>query len=99
MQYSKINQLREGQKNVFIKEADVVETSEIIKANIKGKEVEIVDGIIKDEMGQIKISAFGFASKFLREAKKIKVENCYCKGYNGELQISTGFFGRIVKIV
>lgn len=95
---SKIKDMKPGQKNVFINNCEIVETKEIVKSTIGGKEVEICDGKIKDDTGEINISAFGFAAKFLKDSKKINVENCYCKEYNGSLQISTGFYGRIIKI-
>ena len=90
-----------GQKNVWIQNCDVVKTNEIIEREINGKKVNICDGVIRDSSGEIKISAFGFASRFLATAKKVEIQNCFCKLYNGEdkkegeLQISTGYFGRL----
>ena len=102
--YSKISELKPLQKNVFIASAEIIQCSELKEINIKGSPVKVVDAIVKDETGQIRISAFGFVSQFLHMGARIKIENCFCKLYNGEdkkdgeLQISTGYFGRIVKL-
>lgn len=95
MQFTKIKNLVAGQKNVFIKDCGVLETGGIeIYERMEGQP-KVCNGIIKDDTGQIKISAWGHLAPILNESKIVDVENCFCKEYNGELNLSTGKFGRL----
>lgn len=97
---NKLNELTANQKNVFCNKVYVVETSEIIEKDIKGEKVKICTGKIIDETisEPIQITSWGHACQFLFGSKIINIENCYAKGYEGKIEISTGKFGRIIKI-
>lgn len=103
MEKTKIKLLKEGEKNVFIDNLEVIETKGIENWTIGGKPIEVVNATIKDNTGEIKISAWegvlGY-HKLLATAKRIDVENCFCKRissgqFAGELQLTLGKFGRI----
>ena len=101
---TKIKLLEEGEKNVFIDNCEVVETKGVEEWTIQGKPTKVCNATIKDDTGEIKITAWeGDYHKLLAEAKRINVENCYCKKissgqFKGELQITLGKFGRIKKL-
>ena len=106
---SKISELKENQKNVYLKNVEVVETKGVENWTIKGKPIEVVNAVIEDEAGdKIKITAwegnqknnYAVFHKLLAGAKRIDVENCFCKrigsgNFKGELQITLGDFGRV----
>ncbi len=104
-QDSKIKDLVEGQKNVYVKNCEIVETKGVENWRIQGKPIEVCNATIRDDTGEIKITAWeGAYHKLLAEAKKINVENCFCKKissgqFEGELQITLGKFGRIVETI
>ena len=104
MDKTKIKLLKEGEKNVFIDDCEVIETAGVENWVVNGKPIKVVNATISDSTGQIKITAWeGQYHKILAEAKRINVENAYCKkissgNFVGELQISLGKFGRIKKL-
>lgn len=97
---NKISELQPNQKNVFLNNCSIVETSEIDEKDINGEKVKICTGKIIDESIKepILITAWGHATQFLFGAKIINLENCYAKLYENQITISTGKFGRIIKI-
>jgi len=102
-QDSKISELKPFQKNVYIKNVEIIEAGEVEEYDMKGKPTKICNGKLRDDTGEISFSAWNETNaKTLSEAKKegkrIDILNCYCKEYEGKLQLSTGFFGKIKKL-
>jgi len=103
---NRLNELQPNQKNVFVNNVTVVETSEIIEKEIKGEKVMICTGKIIDESitEPLLITAWGHATQFLFGSKAISLENCFAKLYENKeegisrIEISTGKYGIIVKI-
>ena len=108
MDKTKIKLLKEGEKNVFIDNCEVIETKGIEEWTIRGEKINVCNATIKDNSGTIKITAwegnqknnYAVFHKLLAGAKRIDVENCFCKkigtgNFKGELQITLGDFGRI----
>lgn len=103
-QDSKIKDLVAGQQNVYVKNCEVVETKGVEEYVMQGKPTKVCNATIKDDTGEIKITAWeGEFHNLLAEAKKIDVLNCFCKKigggqYEGQLQLTLGKFGRIKKL-
>ena len=99
-QNSKIKDLVAGQKKIYLKNCEVIEASEVREQNMKNwqtKEMELVpvcDGKLKDETGEISFSAWDGNANKLSKAKRIDVDDAYCKSYDG-LKLTTGRFGNI----
>ncbi len=100
-QINRLSELHANQKNVFCNKIYVVETSEVIEKDINGEKVKMCTGKIIDESIKepILITAWGHATQFLFGAKIINLENCFAKLYENKITISTGKFGRIIKIL
>lgn len=98
---SKLKDIKPSQKNIFITEVQVVESGPIEEYTMQGQKVKVCNGkVIDDSIGEpISITAWGFAAQFLSGAKKVCLENVYAKEYQGKIQISTGKFGRIKRII
>ena len=96
----KIKDITIGLKGINILHCQVLnpEFKEVIR---DGNKLKVCNAILKDETGEIKISAYDFAAEFLANSEIINVKNCMCKTYGGDdkqedmRQISTGYFGKI----
>jgi len=51
--------------------------------------------VVKDESGEVKLTLWNEQVDQVNEGDKITVENGWAKEYRGELQVSTGKFGKI----
>lgn len=60
-----------------------------------GKEGKVQNVSIKDESGQAKLTLWNEQAETIKEGDKIKITNGYVKEYQGELQISSGKFGKL----
>jgi len=93
----KIKEIKEGTRNIYLSNVEVVEST-ISEVDTRKGKMNVANGIIKDETGEIKIKAWDRGAEALNTAKRIDVKNCFCKSYDGELEIGTGFYGRVIKL-
>ena len=49
----------------------------------------------KDKTGEVKITLWNDQIDLVKKGNKIKIENGWVKEYRGELQVSTGKFGKL----
>lgn len=54
--------------------------------------------IIEDETGKAKLTLWNDQAGEYREGEKIMISTGWCKMFRDELQVSTGKFGKIVKV-
>lgn len=73
-----------------------LEKSEIVTT--KNGEKKVQEGIIEDETGQVKINLWGDQADILKEGDTIIITNGWCKSFENEIQVATGFHGKLHKV-
>ena len=91
-----ISELNAGQGNVDV-EGTVNEVGEKRTFNKFGKELTVVNAMLKDDSGSIKLSLWNEDADRFKEGDKIKIINGYVTEFQGEKQLTSGKFGRIEK--
>ena len=91
-----IKDLQDGQKRVSI-EAKVVEKSEVreVKSRFKDETYRIVDAVVADETGSIKLTLWNDQINMVNIGDNIKIENGYITSFKGEIQLNVGKFGKL----
>ena len=91
-----IKDLQDGQKRVSI-EAKVVEKSEVreVKSKFKDETYRIVDAVVADETGSIKLTLWNDQINMVNVGDNIKIENGYITSFKGEIQLNVGKFGKL----
>jgi ssDNA-binding replication factor A large subunit len=92
-----ISSLKSGQGNVNV-EGTIKELGEQRTFNKYGRELKLCNGILEDETGNIKLTLWNDDATRFKEGDKIKVLNGYVSEFQGELQLTSGKFGRIEKV-
>lgn len=54
--------------------------------------------VLSDETDSIKLNLWGADIDKFKQGDKVKIENAMCTAYKGELQLSTGKFGKISRV-
>lgn len=91
-----VSELNTGQGNVDV-EGTVTEVGEKRTFNKFGKELTVVNAMLKDDSGSIKLSLWNEDAERFKEGDKIKIVNGYVTEFQGEKQLTSGKFGRIEK--
>jgi len=91
-----ISELKVGQGNVDA-EGTVTEVGEKRTFNKFGRELTVVNAMLKDDSGSIKLSLWNDDTDRFKEGDKVKVVNGYITEFQGEKQLTSGKFGRIQK--
>lgn len=65
---------------------------EVNKPNFSGK---VCNAILQDETGEIKITLWNEQADLVNEGDTIKITNGYVGEWQGEMQLSTGKFGKL----
>ena len=82
-------------KAVDVLEAEVVEVEEAKEfASFKGTG-RLANAKLKDKTGEVKLTLWNDQIEKVVKGNKVKIENGWVKEYRGELQISTGKFGKL----
>jgi replication factor A1 len=91
-----IKDLQDGQKRVSV-EAKVVEKSEVreVKSKFKDETYRIVDAVVADETGSIKLTLWNDQINLVNVGDNIKIENGYITSFKGEIQLNVGKFGKL----
>jgi replication factor A1 len=91
-----IKDLQDGQKRVSV-EAKVVEKSEVreVKSRFKDEIYRIVDAVVADETGSIKLTLWNDQINLVNVGDNIKIENGYITSFKGEIQLNVGKFGKL----
>lgn len=91
-----IKELQDGQKRVSV-EAKVVEKGDPreVKSRYKDEVYHIVDAVVADESGSIKLTLWNEQIDLVNVGDNIKIENGYITSFKGEIQLNVGKFGKL----
>jgi replication factor A1 len=56
---------------------------------------KVASAVLKDKSGQVKLTLWNEQIDQIQAGSKVTIENGWVKEYRGELQVSTGKFGKI----
>ena len=92
-----ISELNSGQGNVDV-EGVIKEVGEVRTFNKFGRELSVVNAILEDESGNIKLTLWNDDASRFKEGDKVKITNGYVNEFQGEKQLTSGKFGKIEKL-
>ena len=91
-----INQLRSGMTRLDTVEGTIESISEPRTVNLKaGGQAQVVDAILKDETGQIKLTLWDAQIKMIKAGSKVEIENGYINSFKGENSLNVGKYGKL----
>ena len=78
-------------------EGKVVEKGDTreVKSKFKDETYRIVDAVIADESGSIKLTLWNEQIEQVNVGDNIKIENGYVTSFKGEIQLNVGKFGKM----
>jgi len=85
-------QARQGNVDLVL---EIIEKGDVREFEKFGKKGRVCNAIAKDETGQIKLTLWNEQIDEINVGDKINITNGYVGEYQGELQLSTGKFGKI----
>ena len=91
-----IKDLQDGMKRVSV-EAKVVDKGDPreVKSRFKDETYRIVDAVVADESGSIKLTLWNEQIEQVNVGDKIQIENGYVTSFKGETQLNVGKFGKL----
>ena len=91
-----IKDLQDGMKRVSV-EAKVVDKGDPreVKSRFKDETYRIVDAVVADETGSVKLTLWNEQIDQVNVNDKIKIENGYITSFKGEIQLNVGKFGKL----
>jgi replication factor A1 len=89
-----INELKANQGNVVVI-GTITQKGDIREFDKFGKKGKVCNAIIKDETGSVKLTLWNDDISKVENGDKVKIENGWVSEWKGELQLSTGKFGKI----
>lgn len=91
-----IKDLHDGAKRVDV-QAQVVEKGDPreVRSKYKDETYRIVDAVVADETGSIKLTLWNEQADMVNVGDKIKIENGYVTSFKGEIQLNVGKFGKL----
>ncbi len=91
-----IKELSDGMKRVSV-EAQVVEKGDVreVKSKFKDETYRIVDAVLADESGSVKLTLWNEQIDMVNVGDKIKIDNGYVTSFKGEIQLNVGKFGKL----
>lgn len=91
----KINELKPGTGSVNI-EAEVESVDEVREIPKYGRTLRVANAKIKDDSGSITLVLWNDDVDKVKQGMKIKIENGYVNEWQGEPQLTSGKFGKII---
>ena len=85
-------QARQGKLDIVV---EVVELGEIREFNKFGRAGRVATATVKDESGEAKMSLWNEQIDQVKPGDKVHITNGYVNEYQGELQLTTGKFGKL----
>lgn len=92
----KISELRPGQGSVNI-EGNIKEMGEPRSFNKFGRQLSVINAILEDDSGSIKLTLWNDDIQRFKEGDSVKIVNGFVNEFQGEAQLTSGKFGRIEK--
>lgn len=89
-----INELKAGQGSVTV-EGEITEISEPRTFEKYGKSGRVANATLKDDTGTIKLSLWNEQIDTIKPGMTVKITNGYVNEWKGELQLTTGKFGKL----
>ncbi len=91
-----IKDLKDGMKRVSV-EAKVVEKGDPreVKSRFKDETYRIVDAVVADETGSIKLTLWNEQIEMVNVGDNIKIDNGYVTSFKSEIQLNVGKFGKL----
>ena len=91
-----IKDLHDGMKRVSV-EAKVVEKGDPreVKSRFKDETYRIVDAVVADETGSIKLTLWNEQIEQVNVGDNIKIDNGYVTSFKSEMQLNVGKFGKL----
>ena len=91
-----IKDLQNGMKRVSV-EAKVVEKGDVreVKSRFKDETYRIVDAVVADESGSIKLTLWNEQIDMVNVGDNVKIDNGYITSFKGEVQLNVGKFGQL----
>jgi replication factor A1 len=90
----KINELKPKTGNVELI-ATVISVEQSRKFDKDGKKGKVAKAVIKDETGECKLTLWNEQTDEIKHGQRIKITNAWADEFKGELQVSTGKYGKI----
>ena len=85
-------QARQGKVDIVVEVVSMDETREFNKF---GKTGRVCNATVKDESGQIKLTLWNEDIDKVKPGMKLHIENGYVNEWQGEMQLTTGKFGKL----
>lgn len=89
-----INELKAGQGNVTV-EGEITQVAPARTFEKFGKSGRVANATLKDETGEIKISLWNEQIDQIQTGARVRISNGYVNEWKGELQLTTGKFGKL----
>jgi len=89
-----INELKPGQGNITV-EGEITEVTPSRTFEKYGKTGKVANATLKDDTGTIKISLWNDQIDQVKTGTHVRITNGYVGEWKGELQLSTGKFGKL----
>ena len=91
-----IKDLHDGMKRVEV-EAKLVEKGDPreVRSRYKDETYKIVDAVVADETGSIKLTLWNEQIDMVNVGDNIKIENGYVTSFKSEMQLNVGKFGKL----
>ena len=94
-----ISQLNKPQNRLEPIEGTIDSISEPRAVNLKtGGQAQVVDAILKDSTGQIKLTLWDAQIKMVKSGSKVRIENGYITNFKGENALNVGKYGKLTVI-
>jgi replication factor A1 len=91
-----IKDLVDGMKRVDV-EGKIVDKGDPreVKSRFKDETYRIVDAVVADESGSVKLTLWNEQIEQVNVGDNIKIENGYVTSFKGETQLNVGKFGKL----
>ena len=89
-----IKDIQARQGNISIT-AEVLDKGEVREFEKFGKSGRVCNAKIKDETGEVSLTLWNEQIEQVNPGDKITITNGWCSEFQGELQLSTGKFGKL----
>ncbi len=76
-------------------ELEIVEKGEVREFEKFGKQGRVCSCRVKDETGECSLTLWNEQVDQVKQGDKIKITNGWCTEFRGDLQVSTGKFGKL----
>jgi replication factor A1 len=91
----RISDIRSGMSNVSV-DAQILSISEVREVKLRdGTTARVVDCVIADSSGKIKLTLWNEQINMVREGSKISITNGYTREFKGESILNIGKYGKL----